>query len=351
MSTVTGQVTDDGQVGVFGESTLFEGVRGLSHSAGHGGVVGINDNQSDNAGQGVFGVSDKGEGVRGISHSPHHGGVVGTNDNAGAGVHGESSSGEGVRGISHSSAHAAVAGTNDNPFEHAGAGVFGESKNGEGVRGVSHGLFHAAVVGTNDAASENAGAGVFGESKNGEGVRGISHSPVHAAVVGTNDHPSGVGVFAKAERLAGQFEGNVDISGNLTIQGVSIQSWLQRIVALERELVTLNTRIAALESRSGSSGGGTSTPKISVSQGGSSGQKLVNFTISGSGFGRNEDVTIKVVSRSKFGNPSSSDTPTVADSTGNISHTIALFCDGGMQHEFTAVSASGRTSNSESSSC
>jgi hypothetical protein len=75
--------------GVVGESNQNEGVRGISHSAGHGGVVGINDDQSDTAGQGVYGESIKGEGVRGVSHSAVHGGVVGTNDNSqGIGIYG-----------------------------------------------------------------------------------------------------------------------------------------------------------------------------------------------------------------------------------------------------------------------
>jgi hypothetical protein len=180
MATVVGQVTNSGEIGVIGDSAQFEGVRGTSHAENHGGVVGINDNQTDAAGAGVFGESTKGEGVRGISHSPFHGGVVGTCDNE--------------------------------------------------------------------------AAGVFGESTRGEGVRGVSHSAEHGAVVGTNDNASGVGIFGKGGRLAGQFEGNVDITGNLTIQGVSISVWFQRIIALEQrdnsqqqQIISLSQQINNLQ--------------------------------------------------------------------------------------------------------
>ena len=82
MAGLNGTVTGADEIGVTGESIQFEGVRGTSHAADHGGVVGINDNSSTAAGPGVFGESKLGEGVRGISHSPDHGGVVGINESA-----------------------------------------------------------------------------------------------------------------------------------------------------------------------------------------------------------------------------------------------------------------------------
>ena len=61
MSSVTGQATNPNEAGVLGESSQFEGVRGVSHAGGHGGVVGINDNDNSNpnnpAGPGVLGQS------------------------------------------------------------------------------------------------------------------------------------------------------------------------------------------------------------------------------------------------------------------------------------------------------
>jgi hypothetical protein len=178
MTTVTGQGTNAGEIGVFGESAQFEGVRGIGHAAGHGAVVGINDNQSDNAGQGVFGLSARGEGVRGMS----------------SGLHG-------------------------------------------------------AVVGTNDNQSDNAGQGVFGQSDKGEGVRGINNNPNHGAVVGTNEHPAGIGIFGKGGRLAGQFEGNVQITGTLDLQGENVGDRLQALEGSAQASAGLAARVATIENR------------------------------------------------------------------------------------------------------
>jgi hypothetical protein len=132
MAIVDGKATQENEIGVNGESQQFEGVRGTSHSEHHGGVVGINDNQSDiNANRtGVFGLSVKGEGVRGASSSPSFAGVVGTNDTSGQGVFGFSAFGPGVVG----------------QCEHE-AGVRGTSTNGTGVVGIG-GTFAAQFVGT-----------------------------------------------------------------------------------------------------------------------------------------------------------------------------------------------------------
>ena len=90
----------------------------------------------------------------------------------------------------------------------------------------------AAVIGENTNKTKDAGpgvhgtsaaAGVFGESTTWHGVAGISQSTT-----------GGAGVFGQGS-LAGRFQGDVDITGNLTIQGVSIQNWLQRIVQLEHQ--------------------------------------------------------------------------------------------------------------------
>ena len=90
-------------------------------------------------------------------------GILGTS-NSGIGVIGESSSFIGVRGISESS-----------------IGVDGESKSGSGVLGESE-----------------SGVGVFGTSKSGVGVHGKS--------ISTNG-------------VAGQFDGNVQVNGNLSVTG------------------------------------------------------------------------------------------------------------------------------------
>ncbi|MFI9105515.1 hypothetical protein ACIGXA_33910 [Streptomyces fildesensis] len=111
-----------------GESGQGEGIRGISHSP-HGAVVGVND-KADGRGDGGWFESTAGEGCHGVSHSAGHGGVVGINDNPGVeqggpGVYGESTTGEGVRGVSHTN-HGAVVGTN----EGIGPGLFGKSAQG-----------------------------------------------------------------------------------------------------------------------------------------------------------------------------------------------------------------------------
>lgn len=142
--------------GIYGESTLFNGVRGVTYAAGHAAVAGVNDNATGQAGPGVFGIS-------------------------------------------------------------AGAGVAGESSGFNGVRGVSHAEGHGACVGVNDNPTSNAGPGVYGESANGEGVRGVSHSPHHGALVGTNDNPQGIAVYGKGGRLAAFFEGDVEVTGDIRL--------------------------------------------------------------------------------------------------------------------------------------
>jgi len=124
----------------------------------------------------------------GLSNDPNIPAISGKNTAAGIGVFGESDSFVGVYGESTSS-----------------FGVYGESQQSEGVRGVSHSQ-HGGVVGVNDNAQ--GGQGVWGECQNGEGVRGVSHSQ-HGGVVGVNT----------AGGPAGFFEGNVTVTGDITLTG------------------------------------------------------------------------------------------------------------------------------------
>ncbi len=144
----------------------------------------------------------------GLSNDPNIPAISGKNTAAGIGVFGESdsfvgvigqsTSGVGVRGVSDSSS--GVNGQSTSSF-----GVYGESQQSEGVRGVSHSQ-HGGVVGVNDNAQ--GGQGVWGECQNGEGVRGVSHSQ-HGGVVGVNT----------AGGPAGFFEGNVTVTGDITLTG------------------------------------------------------------------------------------------------------------------------------------
>ena len=126
-----------------------------------GSVEGV-DNDAPPKGYGVLGRSLQGEGVRGVSST--NAGVIGHSTTSGPGVNGVGSDGPGVYGISVN-----------------GTGVYGESSENAGVYGLS---------------TDNVGA--YGQSVNNVGVYGISeHS------------------------LAALFEGNVEITGNLTVDGIS----------------------------------------------------------------------------------------------------------------------------------
>ncbi len=148
-------------------------------------VSGVSD-----AGIGVEGTSNSGTGVRGISNSD-------------TGVQGWSTSGAGVSGSSTTA-----------------QGVWGESQQGEGVHGISHSIA-AGVAGYND----NGGAGVFGESQNFDGVFGESHSNQHAGVTGRN----------KAGGMAGFFDGNVVVTGDITLNGADFAEEFDILATVEAE--------------------------------------------------------------------------------------------------------------------
>lgn len=219
-----------GRRGVVGESETFQGVLGKSR---------------DNAG--VVGESQKFHAVFAISHSSNNGGVIGINDAGGfgvigrgrVGVTGESETFQGVLGTSQ-----------DN------AGVVGESAKFHAVFGISHDANNAGVFGTND--------------KGGFGVIGVSEQ--------------GIGISGRGGTLAGSFEGNVEVTGDLSVQGHSIIQLLKRIEELEKRLERQQPRVDDLVGR-----------LITVTGGG---QGILRVT--GSGFSPNFGVTIRVVTRFRF---------------------------------------------------
>jgi len=186
--------------GVYGESKLFNGVRGVTYAPGHGAVVGISENHTNQAGPGVFGQSDA-AGVWGLSKTWH--GVAGFSESTtgGFGVYGEAV-GSGVVGVS-KSWHGVYG---ESPSTTGGAGVWGEHKGGgTGVVGKSAG-----------------GVGVWGTSDAHEGVHAETHSSVTAAIAAYNLNSLGTGaaIYAKKEGTAGHagfFDGNVWISGDLGV--------------------------------------------------------------------------------------------------------------------------------------
>ncbi len=210
--------TSDTGIGVTGESTSFEGVRGTSHAGAHGGVVGINDNNNadlhnpagpgvygESIGTGVWGKSKTWMGVYGSSESTVGGnGVMGEHLGGGAGVYGKSASGTGVFG------------------EATGTAVWGQSHTWMGVYGLSESTTGGAGVmgeqkggGAGVIGKSGSGNGGYFESAQGEGVRGISHNPNHGAVVGLNDAGGDAGFFAGPVTI----QGNAKISGDVLLTG------------------------------------------------------------------------------------------------------------------------------------
>lgn len=93
-------------------------------------------------------------------------------------------------------------------------GVFGSSKTQTGVIGLSE-----RGIGVSGDGAQN---GVVGFSRTGIGVFGES--------------PDGIGINGKGGRLAGRFEGNVEVTGDVSVQGHSMIQVLQRIEELENRM-------------------------------------------------------------------------------------------------------------------
>jgi hypothetical protein len=199
------------------------------HTAGAGAVIG----QSNN-GRGVIGISEAGQGVWGVSVSST--GVVGESTNGwgvsgssetqygvagqsknSAGVRGTSQSGRGTEGVSTDGEGVVGFSTNSTGVwgqaDGAGTGVQGTSKSGDGVFGQSTGSGRG-VAGFSEGGQGVYGhsvsqAGVVGESDQFDGVFGESHSNQHAGVAGRN----------KAGGMAGFFDGDVVVTGDVTLTG------------------------------------------------------------------------------------------------------------------------------------
>jgi hypothetical protein len=170
--------TSRSATGVSGSSNFGIGVQGVS--SGEPWVEG-----SPPAADGVFG--DGRNGVHGRSNSPTDSGVYGENTGSGTGVAGLTNGKSGPKGTV--------------------AGVWGVNQGaGAGVRGTS------------------GGDGVLGEGVNG--VHGRSNSPTDSGVYGENTgtgygvagaSANGVGVLGQGGRLAGRFEGDVEVTGDIRL--------------------------------------------------------------------------------------------------------------------------------------
>jgi hypothetical protein len=201
--------------GVVGENAgTAAGVLGHNtNTTGGNGVKGLNANVDaavwgNNTGTGAA----SGNGARGTAAGTQAG-VFGTNTNAAAG------SGNGVHGTAAASTANGVLGVNTA----GGTGVLGKSTGGTsdnsvGVYGTSAST--AAGIGVLGLASNDSqSVGVYGQSATGTGFLGFSNATggVGASIVNST---SGIGLYAESNGgLAGDFKGNVYITGNLTVVG------------------------------------------------------------------------------------------------------------------------------------
>jgi hypothetical protein len=155
------------------------------------------------AGYGVWGDVERGYGVVGTSQGglppfPIQGQV-----HSSAGVYGQSTSAAGVEGKS----------TSD-------VGVRGESQQTDGVSGLAHASAHSGVWGNNDgggvgvAGSSTTGFGVLGSSAANDGVHGVCNGG-NSGIAGISTQ--GTGVYGRGAKNAGQFDGNVQVNGTLTV--------------------------------------------------------------------------------------------------------------------------------------
>ncbi|MEZ4733915.1 MAG: hypothetical protein R3E79_43035 [Caldilineaceae bacterium] len=186
---------------------------------------------ANDQGMGVMGEATRGSGVIGVSVDW-------------IGVYGESARFEGVRGTSKNKEHAGVVGTN----EAGGTAIYGEGATG--IQAI--GKQWVGVYGETQANSDIGSAGVWGDGKNGgDGVKGHANAQGKAGVAGFHLTNKGPGVFGKGSP-AGLFEGNVVVTGSLTVRGVDLETLLQRIAQLEQQganVGQLVQRVNALEQK------------------------------------------------------------------------------------------------------
>jgi hypothetical protein len=288
------------------------------------GVKGVGDSV------GVQGRGKAWHGVEGISDSTIGGfGVYGAHTAGGTGVVGESKTWMGVYGKSESTT--------------GGAGVMGEGDPAPGVIGKS--TKWIGVYGET-AGIENGPAGVWGEHKGaGIGVKAISNT--------------GVGLVALSNGKAAVFQGGVEVTGNLTVNGfifmggdtvIPLASWIHRIRQLEAEVADLRSRLSS----SGQPSGPTAAPatigvNLTLRPG-----AFNDLRVFGGGFAPNEPIEITVTSTSSGGSSGGGTTTTAADSSGKLSHTVSVSCPSGQQTTHTAFArgvSSGRISNKAAASC
>jgi hypothetical protein len=256
------QASSDSGFGLVGQSTGGKGVFGQSGT-------GIGVNGSSNSGPGVFGQSISGPGVRGQSSAGPAGEFFGD-----VNVKGHLSGGAGTFASSVAGTHALTASgttgaTGLQGSSDTGFGLVGQSSSGRGVLGESS-------TGVGVEGSSGPGPGVVGTSGSGSGIRGQSASGLageflgNVSVTGILSRPFGsvipptpamiakgatgaAGVQASSDSgpgivgvsnsnsgvrgqsntgLAGEFEGNVRITGTLNSSAGTFASSVQNTPAI-----------------------------------------------------------------------------------------------------------------------
>jgi hypothetical protein len=183
--------TDESSAGVTGQSNTGPGILGRSLGMGGSGpqglVIASRPGTDGVLGEGVNGVRGVSGADYGSSAAPAGAGVWGTNTGSGPGVYGTCAKGDGVLGNGYHGVH----GQSDNA---GGAGVWGEDT--------------------------GSGVGVSGTSTTKQGVSGQT--------------TSGVAVYGQTlgSGLAGQFDGNVKITGDITsVNTITVQTDVKLVAA------------------------------------------------------------------------------------------------------------------------
>jgi hypothetical protein len=205
---------EGGSFGLYGQSssTNSTGVRGVSNTGPY--ASGVSGTTSTGAGVYGFSSGGTGQGVSGQSTALNGTGVIGTANNGGSarGVFGFSQGGSGVFGfgLQYGGSFLGTTGVQGVSSALNSAGVKGVANSGV----VAHGVEGRSSSGTGVFGESTAlsGNGVFGVANNGTGVRGSSASGYGVAGFSTN----GFGVYGESGKVAGQFIGNVVVSGTLS---------------------------------------------------------------------------------------------------------------------------------------
>ena len=225
---VYGTTVSPGGISVYGIATTGIGTAGVTSGPSGYGVYGVNTATSGTA-FGTYGssASPAGYAVYGVNIAttgPAYG-VYGTN---------ASTAGVGTLGAA-TAASGSTFGVYGSVVSPSGIAVNGAAISGTGVAGTTTSSTAYGVYGGNAGTTGNA-YGVYGTTAStaGIGVRGVatSTSGANYGVYGTTVSPSGVGVEATSTAggtalvatatgggSAGQFNGNVKITGNLTVTG------------------------------------------------------------------------------------------------------------------------------------